>query len=151
MRQVHHHNAALAGFRQDLNKLAVLRRIAYAIGAQDQRFHRLAQEITHHIGRNPRIDSDHADRLRRNRVDDQLAISVRCRRGTETADMDACFQQRCQVWRSKGIETVCVGLSRAVTAIQTIIEEQRNFVDRVVSGDVQRIEQIDLPIGTQLG
>ena len=45
LRQIDHHNTALAGFRQHLNKLAILWGIADAIGAEDQRFHRLAQKL----------------------------------------------------------------------------------------------------------
>ena len=65
--------------------------------------------------------------------------------------MDAGFQQRRQVGRGEGVKTVGMGLRRAVAAVEAVIEEQRHFVNRVVGGDVQRVEQVNLAIRAQLG
>ncbi|MNY22006.1 hypothetical protein D3C86_1555920 [compost metagenome] len=65
--------------------------------------------------------------------------------------MDACFQQRLQIWRRKGVETVGVGFGGAVPAIEAIIEEQRHFVDRIIGRHVQGVQQVNLPVGTQFG
>ena len=65
--------------------------------------------------------------------------------------MDPGFQQWLQVWRSESIKAVGVRFGGAVTTIEAIIEEQGHFINRVVRGDVQRVQQVDLPVGTQLG
>ena len=149
--QINHHDTALAGLGQDLNKLAVLRRVADAIGAQDQRFDRLAQEVAHHVGGNAGINRHHANRLRRNGMNHQFAATVRSGRRAEPANVDAGFQQRRQVGRGEGVKAIGMGLRRAVAAVEAVIEEQRHFVNRVVGGDVQGVEQVNLAIRAQLG
>ena len=80
-----------------------------------------------------------------------LSAALRRRRGTEAADMDPGFQQRREVWRGESVEAVGVGFSGAVAAKQSIVEEQRHFVNRIVGGNVESVEQVNLTIRTQLG
>ena len=62
----------------------------------------------------------------------------------------ASFQQWLEVWRGKGVKTIGVGFGGTVTAIQTIVEEQRHFVNRVIRRHVQGVQQVDLPVRAQL-
>ena len=82
---------------------------------------------------------------------DKLSAALRRRRSTETANMDPGLQQRGKVWRGESVEAVGMGFGGAVAAEQSIVEEQRHFVNRIVGGDVQGVEQVNLTIGTQLG
>ena len=41
---------------------------------------------------------------------------------------------------------VGMGFGGAVAAIQTVIKEQRHFVDRVIRRYVQGVQQVDLPV-----
>ena len=65
--------------------------------------------------------------------------------------MDPGLQQRREVGRGEGVKAVGMGFSGTVAAEQPIVEEQRHFVNRIVGGDVQGVEQVNLTIGTQLG
>ncbi len=46
-----------------------------------------------------------------------------------------------KVWRGESVEAVGMGFGGAVAAEQSIVEEQRHFVNRIVGGDVQGVEQ----------
>ncbi len=64
--------------------------------------------------------------------------------------MNPGFQQRREVRRGKSIKAIRMRFGGTVATIQAVVKEQAHFINREVGGHVQGIEQVDLPVGTQL-
>ena len=129
----------------------VLRRIADPERQQDQRLHRLLQDVGDHLTGDPRIEGHHADRLGGDVVQHQRPLGGHTQLARFQRDGDPGIEQRRIVGGVEGVEAVGVHLLAAVAAIELVVEEQRHLVDRVVGRDIEGVEQVLLTVGAQLG
>jgi len=69
----------------------------------------------------------------------------------DTANVNSGLKQHWVVGGRESVKAIGMGFSRAVASEQLVIEKQRNFVDRIVCREIQRVKQVGLPVGAQFG
>ncbi|MNI83686.1 hypothetical protein D3C73_1405240 [compost metagenome] len=79
----------------------------------------------------------------------EFAIADRAVDAVLAANVNTSLQQRRQIGGSKGVETVSMRLGGPVATEQLVIEEQADFIYRMVGCQIQRVQQVGLAIGTQ--
>ncbi|MND96998.1 hypothetical protein D3C80_893060 [compost metagenome] len=106
----------------------------------------MLQDVGDHLRRDAGIEGHHADGLGGDVVQHQRTLGRHPQLPRLQRDGDAGVEQRRVVRRVEGVEAVRMHLLAAVATIELVVEEQRHLVDRVVGGDIERIEQVLLAV-----
>ena len=110
----------------------------------------MLQYVVENFGGDTGIESHNPYGLWANAGDIERFVTGRTDDTFFQTDFNAGFGQHREVGGGESIEAIGVGLGRAVSPEQFIVEIQANFSDGIVRGQIKRIKQVGLPVRTQL-